>query len=55
MDGMKMQGGKRSKRRSKKCMGGKRKSKKSNGHKHTCSCPICKNMKKRGSTRRRRR
>ena len=48
---MKMMGGNQM-MASRKMMGGK---KKSNGHKSTCSCPICKNMKKRGGTKRRRR
>ena len=55
---MKMYGGKRSMKRSRKCGGSKKckmGGKKSNGHKSTCSCPICKNMKKSGGTRRRRR
>ena len=30
-------------------MGGGKKKRKGNGHKATCKCPICKNMKKGGS------
>jgi hypothetical protein len=35
-------------------VGGSRKTRRTNGHKPNCGCPICKNMKKKRSTRRRR-
>jgi hypothetical protein len=34
--------------------GGSRKTRRSNGHKPNCGCPICKNMKKKRGTKRRR-